>query len=249
MNTYFIIIAFIIITILGYIMINTQHVTIDGMEQRTSPNNPNIFLLGDSMLNNTGYVPSDKTVDALLKKRYPDTNLLAKDEATIKGTHSQLTNMNTKDKEDKDNPKQNKFIILSAGGNDIMKLIDKHGAPARNDNVLEKLYLKVDSIFSEYVQLVEAIQKKFPGAKLGLLNIYYPVDYSFDYNTDPKIIKDLITYWNNKLSAKFTSAKENKPFLIEVDKVLTQREDFINKIEPSITGGKKIAKLIERVVQ
>jgi hypothetical protein len=247
MNTYLMIIAFIIIAVLGYITINTQNVTIDGMEQRTTTN---ILLLGDSMLNNTMYVPSNKSVDMLLKKSYPDTSVLAKDKATIKDVYSQLTKMDTKNKNDN----TNQFIFLSAGGNDIMGLIDKHGAPSINDNILEKLHEKADSIFSEYVQLVEAIQEKLPGAKLGLFNVYYPVDYSFDYNTDPKIIEDLITYWNEKLSDKFISFNEDKvllnnPLLIALDEVLTEPSDFINQIEPSIRGGIKIVTLIEKFIQ
>jgi len=243
MNTYFIIGVFIIIAVLAYMMINSQEVTIDGMEQRITAN---ILLLGDSMLNNTMYVPSNKSVDVLLKKRYPDTTLLAKDKATIKDVYSQLAAMDAKN--------TNQFIFLSVGGNDIMELIDKHGTPARNDNTLEKLRAKLDKIFREYVQLVEAIQKKLPGAKLGLINIYYPVDYSFDYNTDPKIIEDVITYWNDKLSAKFVSFNEDKvllnnPLLIALDEVLTEPSDFTNQIEPSMRGGIKIVMLIEKFIQ
>lgn len=252
MKTYFIIGAFIIIAALGYIMINSQtinsqNVIIDGMRVRTKVN---IFLLGDSVLNNTMYVPSNKSVGMMLKKRYPDTSLLAKDKATIKDVYSQLTKMDKKNKR----VNANQFIFLSIGGNDIMGLIDKHGAPAINDNIVENLRSKVDSIFSEYVQLVEAIQKKLPGAKLGLFNVYYPVDYSFDYNTDPKIIEDLITYWNGKLSAKFISFNEDKvllnnPLLIALDEVLSEPADFINQIEPSMRGGKKIVTLIEKFIQ
>jgi len=242
MNTYLIIIAFIIITVIGCMMIYKEDVIIDGMEQRSSPK---IILLGDSVLNNKQYVPNDKSVGAFLKKSYPDTNLLAKDDAKIKDVYDQLKDANKQG---------NQFIFLSAGGNDIMKLIDRYGAPARNDNLLEKLRDKVDDIFSDYVKLVDAIQKKIPGAKVGLFNVYYPVDYSFEFNTDPKIIEKLITYWNRKLTSKFISFNEDKvmlnnPLLIRIDELLTEPGDFINQIEPSVTGGRKIATLMEKFVQ
>jgi len=242
MNTYLIIIAFIMITAIGYMMVYKEDVIIDGMEQRSSPN---IFLLGDSVLNNKQYVPNDKSVGAFLKKNYPETKLLAKDDAKIKEVYDQLKDMNKKD---------NQFIFLSVGGNDIMKLIDRHGAPAKNENIMEKLRDKVDGIFSEYVKLVDTIQEKIQGAKIGLFNIYYPIDYSFDFNTDPKIIENLITYWNDKLSKKFISFNEDKrmlnnPLLIRIDELLTEPGDFIKQIEPSVSGGRKLATLMVKFIK
>ena len=82
------------------------------------PNTQNVVLLGDSILNNSGYVRSQYIVGNIIKKIYPKTIVLAADNATVSSTHNQIAalqqypHLNT----------SNTYIFLSVGGNDILQL-------------------------------------------------------------------------------------------------------------------------------
>jgi len=200
---------------------------------------PTIILLGDSILNNDPYVKKDKSVSAILKKSYANTRLLAKDGSTIADVYSQIKDINRS---------KNTFLFLSAGGNDILSLIDAIGVPAINENTPDDLYEGVDEIFDNYINLVEDIKKQLPNTNIALFNLYYPVDYSFSFSTDPDTIKRLITRWNKRLTDKYKQKQTSTPSIIKLNNLLSKKEDFTNSIEPSEKGGKKIAKLIEEYV-
>jgi len=66
--------------------------------------------------------------------------------------------------------------------------------------------------------------------------VYYPADKSYN-----KIAK-YVTRWNDTIK-KMVEEKEHS-VLIRVDEICVEEEDFTNEIEPSSTGGKKIADAI-----
>lgn len=111
---------------------------------------------------------------------------------------------------------ENSVLILSIGGNDLIYHPDS-----------------IEQIKFKYKELVEWIENKFPNKRLYLLDIYYP----------PCILgrHDQIKQWNNFI---YSLATEKELNVIKISKYLTQPEDFIQCIEPSDIGSKKIAKLI-----
>lgn len=119
---------------------------------------------------------------------------------------------------DLDKPTTN--IFLSVGGNDLLK---------NNLNLV-----KVNKIFDKYTLLVDAIITKLPNAKLFLLTLYFPLD-----QPDHPYVK----VWNKKI-------KQLMPFrnIIDTSMLITSKNDIVYNIEPSLSGGQKIANsILQRV--
>ena len=107
-------------------------------------------------------------------------------------------------------------VFLSVGGNDIMKLQQQN------------LY----DTFEKYKTLIGAITTKLPNVKLVLLNIYYPANTS-KYDS-------LIDKWNTNIDLEYESNNKNI-YILDLASLLKEPSDFVFDIEPSITGGEKIA--------
>ena len=120
---------------------------------------------------------------------------------------------------DLDKPTTN--IFLSVGGNDLLK----------NDLNL----IKVNKIFDRYAVLVDSIITKLPNAKLYLLTLYFPLDQP-DH--------PYVNVWNKKI-------KQLMPFrnIIDTSMLITSKNDLVYNIEPSLSGGQKIANAILQRVQ
>ena len=182
-------------------------------------NNDNIVLIGDSILDNSNYVPSGKSVVDLLKTKSSNVFNFAKDGATISDCYNQL---------DKIPDKLNKtetYIFISAGGNDIL-----NNKQQLNSSAIRKL-------FNEYMDFVKAVRAKFGSAKINILNLYLPANPRY------KTYKESIDQWNQLI--KEYSGKIGEMYnVVYLDTVLTAPEDFIYDIEPSVPASEKIANLI-----
>jgi len=99
-------------------------------------------------------------------------------------------------------------------------------------NLQEK---NVDTTFEKYKTLIDAIKSKMPNVKLVLLNIYYPPNVS-KYNS-------LIDKWNTNIDLEYEYNDKNI-YILNLSNLLKDPSDFIFDIEPSITGGEKIANKI-----
>ena len=188
-------------------------------------NNKNYILLGDSILKNNSYVSDGQSIENLLIKRNINVNCLAEDHSKIVDIYSQIDKMpielNT----------PNTLIFLSAGGNDILSYyVDQH-QDITNSSVLKPM-------FSAYKKLIKSIQTKLPKAKIILLDIYYPDNLKF------KQYHSIIKEWNNMIYEFADNPQNNIYCVIRISNSLTQHEDFSFGIEPSSSGGKKIADLI-----
>ena len=182
-------------------------------------NNDNIVLIGDSILENSNYVPSGKSVVDLLKTKSSNVFNFAKDGATISDCYNQL---------DKIPDKLNKtetYIFISAGGNDIL-----NNKQQLNSSAIQKL-------FNEYMDFVKAVRAKFGSAKINILNLYLPANPRY------KTYKESIDQWN-QLIKEYSSKIGEMYNVVYLDTVLTAPEDFIYDIEPSVPASEKIANLI-----
>ena len=191
-----------------------------------NPDNQYFLLLGDSVLNNEVYVVNGKSVNQLLKDRTDGkTTCLAKNDANITSVYNQLENLPDKLKEASDKT----TIFLSVGGNDIISnfILEKN-----QDNKKDPDNRKLNHLFLRYQQLITAIQTKMDQCTIRLLNIYYPRDTNF------RKYQPIVQQWNDLLQNHY-------PYnVVTINKYFTNHSDFIQSIEPSSSGGEKLANLL-----
>jgi lysophospholipase L1-like esterase len=182
--------------------------------------------MGDSILNNFSYVPDGKSVASLLKKQTPDGHVvnLAKNDAIMPQIPPQIDKLRELDSKYND---RNTIIFLSVGGNDILMNYENNEKP------------DFDLMIEEYKKLVDSIKIVAPKAKLYLLDLYFP------RNKENEKFWPIITEWNNKLS-KY--AEDNNVSIFKVSSILTEPDDFTNKIEPSAIGGQKMVDAMLQVI-
>ena len=77
-------------------------------------NNNKIILMGDSVLNNSNYVSSGKSVENILKTKTSNIFNVSKDGDTINDLYSQLDQIPI------DLNRAETYVFISAGGNDIL---------------------------------------------------------------------------------------------------------------------------------
>jgi hypothetical protein len=185
--------------------------------------NEAIVLLGDSILKNNSYVSNGKGIDELLEERNKGKIYsIAKDHSKIVDIYSQIdkipTHLNL----------HSTILFLSAGGNDILSFYVDKQEDATNDTALHPM-------FSAYKKLVESIRTKMDKISIVLVDIYYPENIT--YTPFHPIIRE----WNKKV---YEYANKNNYKVLKISQYLTQTSDFTMGIEPSSTGGEKIANLI-----
>jgi len=195
---------------------------------------PKIVLFGDSILNNTRYVPSGKSVIARLKHMYGDNlQTYAQDGAYISNVYGQVEQYeNYGATSDSDSTRTH--IIISVGGNDLLNEM----------NIGELNESKVTHLSSKYERLLKYICGKYPNAVIHLLNVYQPTDEIFVSASKQ------IEQWNNEVYNRATERvasgrkKRQVVNVVKIDEVCVEKSDFVNTIEPSVKGSKKIVSLI-----
>ena len=201
----------------------------ESMETMSEP--PKIVLFGDSILNNTRYVSSGKSVTASLKRMYGDNlQTYAQDGAYISNIYGQIDQFETYG--GWDNGSARMHIVISVGGNDLLN--------AMNTSELDDS--KVMHLSSKYERLLNYVCGKYPTAVIHLLNVYQPVDDLFTS------VSKQIEKWNDEVYTAAISANSGKKSqvvnVVKIDEVCVGETDFVNTIEPSVKGGKKIVSLI-----
>lgn len=181
-----------------------------------------LILLGDSMLDNELYVGEGNSVFDKIRRTIKNTFNFAEDNATIKDCYAQIERI------PKTFNRESSYIILSVGGNDIIN----------NPNVV-KSPEKLEKIETDYIQLVEAIKSKFPRANLLVVNIYKPFASYY------KMFYEVIDNWNKFL----IKSKIYEYEVLDIESLITEKTDLVNDIEPSETGGQKLADLIVSVLK
>jgi hypothetical protein len=183
------------------------------------------ILLGDSILKNDAYVSDGKSVENLIAERNKNIYCFAEDHSQIVDVYSQI------DKIPVEFNSSNTLIFLSAGGNDILTHYVDQNEDITNTSVLKPM-------FSSYKNIIKTIQTKLPNAKVFLLDIYYPDNLQY------KRFHSIIKEWNSMIY-DFAENPKNKIYgVIRISSSLTQNKDFSFGIEPSSSGGNKIADLI-----
>lgn len=178
------------------------------------------ILLGDSIIKNNSYVKNGKGIDDILnEKTNGNTRCYAKNESTIVDVYSQLDSIPI------DLNKKTTTIFLSVGGNDILNNYGDKEVSIKDTKVL-------GPIFNAYKTLIKSIQTKMNDSKLVLLDIYYPTNIKLAQ------YKPILQEWN-KMITDFASI--NNLQVINISNILIESTDFTLNIEPSESGGEKIA--------
>lgn len=182
-------------------------------------NNDNIILMGDSVLNNSNYVPSGKSVYDILKTKSNNVLNVAKDGAIISDLYGQLDKipieLNTTET----------YIFISIGGNNIL------------NNHTKLTSAEIKQLFNTYMDFLNALRVKLSNAKINIMNLYLPVNPRY------QSYKSLIEEWNKLINEN--SSKIGEMYnVVDLYSLLTTPEDFVYDIEPSISGSEKIANII-----
>ena len=179
-------------------------------------NNNNIILMGDSVLNNSNYVPEGKSVYDNLKTRLNNVLNVAKDGATINDLYLQLEKIPI------ELNSSETFIFISAGGNNILN---------------KQTNTDINQLFNSYMDFFNALRVKLSNVKINIMNLYLPANPRF------QSYKKTIDQWNNLINKN--SSKVGEMYnVVDLNSLLTNSSDFVYDIEPSESGSEKIANII-----
>jgi GDSL-like lipase/acylhydrolase family protein len=186
-----------------------------------------IVLLGDSIFDNAAYTRGEPDVVRHLCGMLPEgwkATLLAVDGAITARLKPQLERL----------PDDATHLVVSIGGNDVLGQIDMLSLPARS--TAEAL-----AIFAERVGRFEA---DYRCAIEPVIGLGPPVTLCTIYNGDLQeptyatAARVALTLFNDVI---VRVALEHGTGLIDLRLVCTERSDYANPIEPSGSGGRKIA--------
>jgi hypothetical protein len=194
-----------------------------------------LVLLGDSIFDNAAYVPGRRpAVIDQVRNRLPGSwraTLLARDGSVINTVHNQLKCL----------PPDASHLALSAGGNDVLFEIgileETVGTVGEG---LRLLADRRDRFEEDYRRLMEAIRDR--GLPTAVCTIYNPSSPDELFQREAVAALGL---FNDRIIDK---ARQFKLPVLDLRAVCTEISDFVNEIEPSWTGGAKIAEAICRVI-
>ena len=182
-------------------------------------NNNKIILMGDSVLNNSNYVSSGKSVENILKTKTSNIFNVSKDGDTINDLYSQLDQIPI------DLNRAETYVFISAGGNDILN---------KSSNLTSA---EVTKLFNTYMEFLKAFRTKLGSTKLNIINLYLPANPRY------QSYKQLIDWWNDLIN-KYSTEVGEMYNVIDLNSVLKSPNDFVYDIEPSELASEKIANLI-----
>lgn len=194
-----------------------------------------VALLGDSILDNSPYTaPEPDTSTCLQRSLGADwtVELLARDGATMADLRFQVGHL----------PKVTDAAVLSIGGNDAVDHIGILNQRASNSaEVLAQLADIMDQFRVNYRRVLSDLQPRV--RRLIVCTIYEPP------LSDP-VIANLarvpLTLLNNQIIREATRAGVD---VLDLRTVCTDTTDFVQEIEPSPEGARKIAAAITAVLR
>lgn len=114
------------------------------------------------------------------------------------------------------------WIVISIGGNDLLKYPSSYAR-----------------IMKQYDNFIAYIHEQVPQSNVVLLNLFYPL------NPDYKRYHPIIPKWNKHVQS---IADKYHYYVVDVSSILVTRQDIVHDIEPSVTGGHKLANAIHKVI-
>ena len=193
-----------------------------------------VVLLGDSIFDNACYVPGGPSVIEHLKRTLPSgwrATLLAVDGAHADGVHRQLESL----------PADATHLVVSAGGNNALGasgLILQETAKSFAD-VLSQLAALQDEFAGEYKAMLRAVLRQ--SKPTAVCTVYDAISV-----LEPAERAGLCLFNDVILREAFAAGLP----VIDLRLICREATDYapVSPIEPSVTGGGKIARAIAEVV-
>ena len=193
-----------------------------------------VILLGDSIFDNTSYVPGGPSVIEHLRREIPkgwNASLLAIDGSVAADVVDQL----------KDLPPDSSHLVVSAGGNDALAHIDaiRHRSAGSVVEALSRLAQIRADFQNEYRVMLKAVLAR------GLTTIVCTV-----YDAIPNLTRAEhagLCLFNDVILREAIAAAVP---VIDLRLICTEASDYshLSPIEPSAAGGAKIATAVCRAV-
>jgi hypothetical protein len=188
-----------------------------------------VVLLGDSIFDNSAYTRGEPDVVSHLRTMLPSrwqATLLAIDGATTAGIPSQVARV----------PRDATHLVVSVGGNDALGQTDLLRTPVSSTS--EALALFASRVARFEKEYRAAVDKVLALERETMVCTIYNGNLDRDVAS---IARTALTLFNDVI-VRF--AVERGLAALELRHVCAQPGDYANPIEPSGTGGRKIAKTI-----
>lgn len=195
-----------------------------------------IVLLGDSIFDNKSYVGTNgKDVVTHLRAALPkdwQATLNAVDGSVTEGVSRQFSSI----------PADATHLIVSVGGNDALMNADLLEMRANSAaEVFTELAERAGVFEQRYVRMLEGVLSK--KLFVAICTIYYP---NFPDERMQKLAVAALAAFNDAI---IRQAILNRLPLLDLRLICSEASDYANPIEPSDTGGKKIAAQIAELVE
>ena len=189
-----------------------------------------IVLLGDSILDNAPYVASGQDVTSHLRRLLPrnwDVTLRAQDGSTLANIGPQVVAL----------PETATHLVLSCGGNDALCRIEslKESAGTIGDT-LRRTNKWRQEFLSHYRRVLGSLVQT--GNKVMVLTIYDP---QFDEVELQQTTEAALCFYNDSITR---AAFDAGVLVVDLRCLFNEPSDMANPIEPSETGGAKIAAVL-----
>lgn len=192
---------------------------------------PHVALLGDSVFDNKAYTGGEPDVASHLRGLLPSWNvtLCAIDGSTTHDVGRQLDRV----------PKTADHLVMSLGGNDAIMNADLLDLPVSSTaGALETFHERLEAFETSYGWALDAL--KHLGRMAWVCTIY-----NGNLGADATRAKVALMMFNDVI---IRSALSRDMSVLELRLVCTEVSDFANPIEPSGSGGLKIAAAIRRAI-
>lgn len=192
-----------------------------------------IVLLGDSIFDNSSYVPGEMPVIEQLRAELPEwqATMLAVDGDIVKNVKDQLRRL----------PNSATHLVISCGGNDALGQIQYLlSSVSSMEAALSRMASMRETFESDYQTMLESVMKV--GLPTVVCTIYESIpDLDRTLHVALSIFNDVIIREAVRLGLP----------VIDLRLVCGEAEDYseVSPIEPSAKGGQKIAKAIACLVE
>jgi hypothetical protein len=195
---------------------------------------PHLVLIGDSIFDNGAYTRGGPEVIQQVQEAIPpgwQADLRAVDGATTEGVDAQLARL----------PSGVTHLVLSVGGNNALQ----------HTNLLQRRVTSSSETLLQLHQAVSTFERSYRRMIGSCLSIGVPLVVCTIYHgnfPDPAYqacAAVALTVFNDVI---IRVACEKDLTVIDLRMICTEAADYANPIEPSSTGGRKIAAAIVRAV-
>jgi hypothetical protein len=193
-----------------------------------------VVLLGDSIFDNAAYVAGRPDVVRQVNRHLPAgwrATLCAVDGDVVEAVYAQIPRV----------PPDATHLVLSVGGNDALGHIGIVDEPAHSvGETLHRLAAIRDAFAARFNRLLDTLlQLELP---LAVCTIY---EGNLPDRDLQRAAATALTTFNDAILR--TAFARGLP-VIELRMVCAAATDYVNGIEPSATGGDKIARVVARVI-